>query len=152
MFVFRITKSAYAKDLTGTGAKLHGGRWNSKGIPIVYTSETRALATLELLAHIPYPSVPNDFVLITMEIPDQLTFQSISTELLPHNWFAFPHSESTRSIGNKWFNSGESVLLRVPSAIIKDEHNFLLNPMHPDFKFVNIVEKEPFEMDKRILW
>lgn len=152
MFVFRITKPLYSNDLTGTGAKIYGGRWNSKGVPMVYTSETRALATLELLAHIPYPSVPSDFVLITMEIPDHLTFQSITPEILPPNWFNFPHSESTQSIGNKWMNSGASVLLRVPSAIIKDEHNFLLNPMHPDIKFVNIVSKEPFEMDKRILW
>lgn len=152
MLVYRISKSVYAGDLSGTGAKMYGGRWNGKGVPVIYTSETRALATLELLAHIPYPFVPIDLVLTTLEISDSVKFSSISTDSLPHMWHVFPHPENIKTIGNKWITSMQSVLLRVPSAIIKDEHNFLLNPMHPDFRFVNIVSKEPFEMDKRILW
>lgn len=152
MLVYRISKAIYAHDLTGTGAKIYGGRWNSKGIPVVYTAESRSLAVLELLAHIQYPSIPADLIMSTLTIPDKIKITSVLLDTLPTNWDHFPYNPYTQQIGNNWFKEMKSAILQVPSAIVKNDHNYLLNPVQRDFGDIKIINQEPFQIDNRILW
>lgn len=149
MIVFRVCKSKYAQDLSGHGAEVAGGRWNSKGTPLVYTSDSRALCTAEIAVRTPLGIVPNDYDLVTIEIPDD-SIQTLNKEDLPFYWKSFPHNESTRKIGDVFQAEGKYLILKVPSAVVQDEYNFLINPMHPDCIKIKIVQIEPFAFDERL--
>ena len=90
MEVFRIARQPYIDDLSGTGGKLYGGRWNHKGTSIIHTSESRALAVVEFLVHVPMPIVPTDICIATIEIPDSITPEEVTVDSLPSNWRDFP--------------------------------------------------------------
>lgn len=149
MIVFRVCKSKYARDLSGHGAEVAGGRWNSKGTPLVYTSDSRALCTAEIAVRTPLGIVPDDYDLVTIEIPDD-SIQVLQKEDLPIRWKSFPHNESTRKIGDVFQAKGKFLVLKVPSAVVQDEYNFLINPMHPDKIKIKIVQIEPFAFDERL--
>ncbi len=153
MQVYRICNSQFSNDLSGEGAKINGGRWNSKGTPIIYTSSSIALATLEVLVHFPINIVPNNLVLVDIDIPESLEVETIDTRKLKKNWRMFPASECCPIVGDEWVNKSSSAVLRVPSAIIQrdNEFNLLLNPMHDDFNQISIKTSEPFLLDSRIL-
>ena len=150
MFVYRIAKKKHIRDLSGIGARLYGGRWNRKGIGIVYTSESRALALVEFLVNVPFSMLPSKLCIATVEIDDQIRPTEIPHGDLPKNWRKFPIPSELADIGSKWAVSNESLALRVPSALLPYEFNILLNPSHPDMKHVAIVDVEAFEMDKRL--
>ena len=150
MKVFRICKEKYANDLSGTGAKLVGGRWNSKGIPILYTSESRALAMAEVAVHLPYNLMPNDFVLVTIDISDNITIKEISVKDLPKKWNGFPINSSTQNIGNKFIKNNNALVLKVPSAVVAGDFNYLINSNHKDFDKIEIVSIIPFIFDNRL--
>lgn len=149
MKVYRLSKTKYAGDLLGKGAEMAGGRWNSKGTAMLYTSQTRALCTAEIAVHAPLGIIPKDFSLIAIEIPEH-SIVTISTEALQPDWKSFPHSGSTQAIGDKFVNDNEFLVLKVPSAVVQGEFNYLLNTKHPDFHQVKIVQTESFEFDKRL--
>jgi RES domain-containing protein len=147
---WRITKRRHAKDaFTGTGAKKYGGRWNNPGSAVVYTAETQSLAALELLVHLQAPELLQRYILIGVEIANSLV-QELDQSRLPRNWRVEPAPAELKTIGDEWVVNGSSVALRVPSAIVPAEHNFLLNPAHPDFKKLTIAEPVLFSFDERL--
>ena len=148
MIVFRLTTAKHAHDLSGKGAEMTGGRWNNKGIAIVYTSESRALCMLEVAVHLPLGSLPKDYVLISLQVPDG-SLQTISETYLSEDWNQFPPKPSTRQLGDTFVSERKKLLLKVPSALVPDEHNFLINPAHKDFPQVQILAVEPFLFDSR---
>jgi RES domain-containing protein len=144
MQVFRIAKTKYIKDLTGAGSRTYGGRWNHKGVGLIYTSESRSLAALEFLVHVPASIAPKDLGIVAFDIPPQVKPKKLDLAILPPNWRQNPPPEKLASIGTQWAQSKESLLLRVPSAIIENEFNVLINPLHPDLKLIKLSKPEPF--------
>lgn len=150
MIVFRLSKIRYANDLTGRGAEKAGGRWNSKGTAMLYTGETRALCTTEIAVHTPLGNIPLDFVIIALEIPNSLTIQELKPNELPTDWKLIPHSHSTQEIGDTFVINDKYVALKVPSAVVQGEYNYLLNPLHKDFRKIKVKLIEPFDFDERL--
>jgi RES domain-containing protein len=149
MIVYRLSKGKFARDLSGKGAELYGGRWNSKGVAMVYTSQSRALAFSEVAMHIPLGIVPKDYFLITIELPDNVPLFEWPHSALPTDWRTNPHSDSTQKIGDAFIREGQHLVLRVPSAVVPGDFNFLVNPAHPQMSRVTVVSAEPFEFDSR---
>ena len=151
MQVFRIAKTRSIRDLSGAGARVYGGRWNRKNIPIVYTSENRSLATLEFLVHVPLSLLPNNLSIACLEIPDDIFVEQISMAVLPKNWRDYPAPPELADLGSEWAIAMRSLLLRVPSVVVLDEFNILINPIHPDMDRVVITSAESFIFDRRLL-
>ena len=147
MILYRIVKCNYA-DLSGTGARLYGGRWNSEGRSMVYLTSSRSLGVLEALAHLSPTNLPNDYCLMTIEAPD--SFQEVESQSLPQNWHDFTEPNSLKQIGNKFLQENKYLLLKVPSAIVEEEFNYLMNPMHPKATKVKILSSKPFHFDPRL--
>jgi RES domain-containing protein len=130
---WRLIKAEHADDaFTGEGARRGGGRWNSKGVRLVYTSGSLSLATLEVMVHTHFYSALKSYVCISIDFDPSLS-QSILIGDLPDNWQADPIPQSVKKAGDRWIKNQESVILKVPSAIIPVEFNYLINPSHPDF-------------------
>ncbi|HEX2536230.1 MAG TPA: RES family NAD+ phosphorylase [Chitinophagaceae bacterium] len=149
MTVFRLSGGRYRHDLSGKGAELHGGRWNSKGTALVYTSQSRALAYAEVSIHLPLGIVPKDYHLITIHLPDTASILELPEEDLPPDWRSNPHGDSTQRIGDRFAAEATHLALRVPSAVVPGDFNFLLNPAHPMMTEVRITHTVPFEFDSR---
>jgi len=150
MIVYRIANSKYSADLSGGGAEKAGGRWNSKGFPVLYTSQSRALAAMELAVHIPFGLLPANYKIISLYIPESFSIFEIDQSSLPENWKQYPFSAATQKIGNEWLQSSAHPVCRVPSVIIEDEFNFLINPLHSAFYQVKILDSRAFEFDLRL--
>lgn len=150
MYLFRIAKTKYINDLSGTGARVYGGRWNEKGVAVVYTSESRALAALEFLVHTPMALAPKDLSIMTIHIPDSIKPKPIDLAHLPKNWDMHPAPDALAQIGSQWARSNASLLLKVPSVLINEEHNIIINPNHPDFKHLK-ASSDKFNFDDRYL-
>lgn len=146
MDVFRITKSSSSQDLSGKVARRHGGRWNTEGTAMLYTSEHVSLAALEVSAHLSLDSAPDDLSLVTVHIKDSNEPKIIRADQLPDRWRSFPAPEALAEMGAQWMQSGESLLLKVPSVIIPNEWNILINPAHPGFNAIEIREVRPFHL------
>jgi len=149
MKVWRLAKEKHAIP-NGEGAKKYGGRWNPPGIPVVYTSESLALAALQALVHVDSDLFPDDLIVFSANIPDTLTIQSLSEKELPFNWNSYPPPTSLQSIVVEWIRTNTTVGLRLPSAIIPHEYNILLNPTHQDFPQIHWEHIGPFQWDPRL--
>ena len=149
MIVFRLSKAKYARDLSGKGAEIAGGRWNSKGRAVIYTSASRALCTTEIAVHTPLGNVPMDYHLISIQVPNAAIF-ALPESKLPPDWKGFPHSMNTQKMGDKFLQDNKHLVLRVPSAVVQGDYNYLINPRHADFSKVKIVNVEPFSFDERL--
>lgn len=148
---WRITKRRHAKAaFSGAGAKKYGGRWNSPGTAVVYVSEAQSLAILELLVHLEAPDLLQKYVLISVDMPEDAV-QNLDRASLPKNWRSEPAPVQLRNIGDEWAQKGSSVVLRVPSALVPAESNFLLNPAHADFQKLVIGEPVAFSFDERLV-
>lgn len=148
---WRIVKARYAAAaFDGEGARLHGGRWNSPGTPMVYTADSPALAALELLVGLDDAAFLPGFVLRTVEIPES-EVEALDPARLPANWQANPAPRALPRIGDDWVRAGRSVALRVPSAVVPQQTNLLLNPRHPDFTALRFGVPESFRLDTRLL-
>ena len=152
MIVFRLSKSKFASDLSGKGAEKSGGRWNSKGNAMVYTSESRALCTTEIAVHTPLGNLPLDYQLITIEIPEDILIYELAQRDLPVDWKSIPHSHSTQLLGDKFITDHQYLVFKVPSAVIQDEFNFLLNPNYTESHKIKIKTIEPFNFDERLFF
>lgn len=149
MRVYRITDRSYAADpLNGIGAAQAGGRWNSRGIRVAYTGESRSLVLLEMLVHIDRNCVPPSHVLVPIDIPDAAI---ADLPLLPAGWDRHPYDPQVQSVGDQWIADGTSLALRVPSAVVRGEFNILVNPVHPTFAQVVVHPHEPLVVDARLL-
>ena len=150
MIVYRLARERFKNDLSGRGAYLAGGRWNSIGIPVVYTAESRALATLEIAVHSSLNIVPDDYFLIEIEIPNDATIMVIKEADLPLNWKSFPETNFTQVIGDNFFKTCKDLVLKVPSAIVEGDYNLLINPLHKEFTKVSVKSVKKFEFDQRL--
>ncbi len=148
MLVYRITSKKYAKDVSGMGAALRGGRWNKKGTPVLYTGESKEIALLETLVNIP-PMLAPSLVLLTLEIPNK-SITTLNINDLPTNWMNYPYPTVLSEIAENWVNKMETIALKVPSSIIDSSHNFILNCGHPNYSQVNIIEFQDFYFDPRL--
>ena len=150
MTAWRIVRAAYAASaFDGEGSRRFGGRWNSKGTRIVYTAGSRALAILELLVHLESEDLLRHYRLIPVTFPDELVAR-LDLRELPANWRRRPTPPSVRLIGDQWVRGGRSVVLEVPSVIVPDESNFLINVQHPLFAKLRIGKPQPFRFDRRL--
>jgi RES domain-containing protein len=149
MIVYRLSKTIFANDLSGLGAEKVGGRWNSPGRAMIYTSASRALSLAEIAVRIPMGNIPDDYSLITLYIPPGSTFTIQSKDLSP-DWKKIPPSRSTRILGDQFIDDKKYLTMKVPSVIVQGEFNFLLNPRHKGMKDVKIISIEPFQFDSRL--
>lgn len=150
MILYRISNCKYARDISGTGAKMFGGRCNSVGTPMHYMAENRALAALEVLVNIDNVSDTSQLCLSIFELSDE-SIEFCNLNQLPKNWRAYPSSFELQKIGDEFVKTNKYLLLRVPSAIIEDEFNFLMNVNHPLAENIKILEIKPFSFDNRLL-
>jgi RES domain-containing protein len=148
MRIYRLARASFAEDLSGTGARLVGGRWNSPGRNALYAASHISLSVLELLVHIRTIKIPPDFQLVHLEIPESLSSGFTETPKLKRNWK--DDLGYTRKIGDEFLKQKDFLLLRVPSAIVETEYNYVLNCQHADYKKIKIASVIPFEFDKRL--
>lgn len=150
MELFRIGRENYIRDLNGEGARLHGGRWNRRGIAMLYASEHISLAALEVLVHTTMPQIPQDLMLLSLSIPGNLEMETVTVKELPDTWRNYPAPQALADLGSKWAESHESLLFRVPSVVIPREWNVLINPRHEKMKKVEIADLQRFSFDGRL--
>ena len=150
MVLYRITRCVYANDLSGTGARLFGGRWNGIGRSALYLASSCALAVLEVLVHLPPLLIPEEYCLVEIEVPDN-SITIISASGLPANWKEISPPDGLQLIGNEFIEKAENLLMRVPSSIVPMEYNYILNPLHPLSSEVKILGKQPFDFDERLI-
>jgi RES domain-containing protein len=150
MEVYRITKKEHA-DLDGMGGLFGPGRWHKKGNNVIYTSEHASLAAWEKIVHVAsFENLPDDLWLINIDIPDSIEIQIVPKNILAPGWDDFPFSNETLDFGTSFLQKKEYLALKVPSVIIPDEFNVILNPLHPDIHKCRIISSEPFFFDRRI--
>jgi RES domain-containing protein len=148
--VWRLCRKRHAADaFSGEGSRLFGGRWSPVGLRIAYGSESRSLAALEVLVNVRDPGLlfAQPWAILPATIPPDLIEHP---KRVPENWRATPYGQETQAFGSEWAKAGRSVALRVPSAVVLGEFNYLLNPNHPDFRKIEIGAVAPFDFDSRI--
>lgn len=148
--IWRICAPRYAETAySGEGARLYGGRWNSKGRAVIYSSESISLAVLEQLVHVEDPTVLDAFVVVSATV-DENMIETLPPTSLPDDWRAYPAPPSLKKIGDDWLSEARSLALRVPSVTVRGQHNYLINPAHPDFASIEASEPEPLDLDPRL--
>ncbi len=147
MQVYRLVRREFALNLDGKGASLFGGKWNSAGLPVIYTALHRSLAVLEYRVNNPLPV--RDLLMVTLEVPDH-SAQSVFADQLLVDWVKYSFDSPCVRIGEQWLSSHETLLLKVPSAVVPQEHNILINPQHPFIKEVKMLDALPFLIDTRM--
>jgi RES domain-containing protein len=154
MLVYRIQRAEYAQTrediLSGIGAKLYGGRWNPKGVPLVYTSATPELAHSEFTIHLESLLLPSSHYII-LQVPDESILE-VKVETLPKNWRNQANMHLTQQFTKEWLKEKKHLALGVPSSIVPMSYNYLINPLHPDIKKVEIIKSELFIFDERFLF
>jgi RES domain-containing protein len=135
--------------LNGEGAYRFGGRWSSPGTRLVYTSEHLSLAMIEYFIHVDPEDQPQDLVMITAKVPDNVRRASISSKHLPSNWRQSPAPPELAAIGDRFVRDCRAVILIVPSVLAPDESNWLVNPHHPEFPKIRLHSVQAFEYDAR---
>ncbi len=147
---WRITKRKHARNaFSGEGAREFGGRWNNPGTAVVYTAQSQSLAALEMLVHLDSSELLQKYVLIGVEFDESL-IMSVESSALPRHWRSDPPPAEVRSIGDDWVHAASSAVLRVPSALVPGENNFLLNPEHHDFARLRFGKPLAFRFDARL--
>ena len=146
---WRLIKTRYVDSAwDGEAARRAGGRWNSPGTAVVYTSATLALALVEVLVHLRSDVLPT-FTAIPVEFEASMV-AALTRPELPRDWKATPPPSSTMVLGDRWVESGRSVALKVPSVVVPTEHNYVLNPAHTDFRRLRIGTPTAFPFDERL--
>jgi RES domain-containing protein len=147
---WRIFKPRHAAAaFTGEGARLYGGRWNSKGVPVIYTAATCSLAALEMLVHLQNQQILEAYMVAEVSFTSAMV-QIVDPATLPSNWAADPAPRRLKTLGNRWIAERASAILRIPSAVIQTEFNYLLNPNHEDFAKLTFSAARPFVFDPRL--
>lgn len=147
---WRITHARFVDSaFDGEGSYLYGGRWNNPGRRIVYVSGSLALAALELLVNGIQPYEMDQFVSISVDFPKEIV-QVLDLKTLPPHWAESPAPDETKTIGDTWVAAKTSAVLQIPSAVIPDESNFLINPLHPNSAEFKTGPARPFSFDRRL--
>ena len=150
--LWRISKRKYADTaFSGEGARRVGGRWNSRGQGMVYTSGTLSLAALEVFVHMEIEDVATMLAWIRVDVPKEVRIEHLEVAQLPPDWRNIPAPAVLATMGDDWFKSGSTAILAVPSVVIPMEYNYLINSSHPDFVKLTVESPQPFELDPR-LW
>ena len=149
MKVYRLSRARYADHISGTGSSNKGARWNSVGVEMIYTAESRALAMAEIMVHLSAAMIPKDYLMITVNIPDDLVIQQLPPEVLPPDWNVFPYLASTQTLGDSFIRDSRFPILKVPSAVVAGDFNLLINPHHKDFNRIKVEKTEKFPFDSR---
>jgi RES domain-containing protein len=151
VLLWRITRKPHLTQvLAGLGAKKYGGRWNSKGVPVIYTSETLELAVLEALVHVDIDLLPKDVYQVGFELDDK--WIKPVTSALPRDWARSPpYDPQVQAIGDAWIRSGSSLGLRVPASVLPSRCNVLLNPAHSDLRHLREVDRRPLPWPSRVV-
>jgi RES domain-containing protein len=148
---WRMFRPVHARSaFTGEGARLYGGRWNSPGVPMIYSSQSLALAALEMLVHLQSPQVLRKYLACSVTFDSEF-IDRIPLRDLPRNWRRNPAPAALRQIGDEWIASQRSLGLEVPSVVVPDESNYLFNPRLPQFTKLRIGKPKPFKFDPRLL-
>lgn len=150
MELFRLSQLKHGKTLSGKGASISGGRWNSPGVEVIYTAANRSLAMAEVAVHFTIAALPVGYMMMTIHVPDNISILEIDTKELPTGWNQFPPMKATQSIGDRFIQQGQTCLLKVPSAVTSGDFNYVLNPMHVEFKKIKITGFVPFPFDNRL--
>lgn len=150
MEVFRLTRAKYAETLSGKGAALFGNRWNSKGVEMIYTSTSRALAMAEVLVHLSLNQIPKDYKMLCIDVPDAIKITTIARKDLPKSLSKFPHTNYTQNVGDKFILKNKFCILKVPSAVVYGDFNYLINPYHKNFQKIRIKSIADFPIDERL--
>ena len=151
MEVFRLVREQFAQTLSGKGAAINGARWNSQGVEMIYTAINRSLAMAEVAVHFSIATMPKNYMMVTIDIPDDIEIKTLNTEHLPANWNQFPHPTSTQKIGNLFISENTHCCLKVPSVVTQGDFNILINPQHEEFARVRIINIEQFPFDQRMI-
>jgi RES domain-containing protein len=153
MLVYRIAKKEFIEDLSGTGAALYGGRWNPKGINMVYTAGNIALAYVEFLVHNYHLIKETSICMVTIALPQKLSILEVFPEELPVKWYDLRSKLAvTQEIGKRFIQQTGAYVLKVPSAVVPGEFNYLLNPMHQEHRYTKIMKiVDPLKYDSRLL-
>jgi len=150
MEVFRLSREKFALPLSGKGAALKGARWNSIGVELIYTAQNRSLAMAEVAVHFTLATLPDDYVMLTIKLPDDVPMKEVDESELPTNWREFPHPISTQKLGDTFVLENKYCALKIPSVVTKGDFNILINPNHRDFPSIEVTKMEKFPLDKRI--
>ena len=150
MDVFRLTSQQFANSLSGKGAAIKGARWNSIGVEVIYAAANRSLAMAEVAVHFTLATLPKNFMMVTIHIPDEIEIFKIDNSILPANWNTFPHPQSTQQIGDQFIAENKYCVMQIPSVVTKGDYNLLINPQHPLFESIQIIEVEKFPFDNRV--
>lgn len=149
--VYRLTKIRYQNLIfSGLGGLYADGRWTLRGHPVIYTSASISLAVLEYTINYRRRGWVSASVLGRATIPDNVTIDAVNPDVLPRNWFAADSPPKLREFGQRWLHASESAILKVPSAIVVEEWNYILNPQHPDFKKLVLQKPKKFHFDRRL--
>lgn len=148
MTIYRITKEKYATQFNGKGAAKFGHRWNSKGTEVIYCAESRALALAELSVYLNVTMASTKYAMLHIEVPDKTKIKTIS-KMLPENWNNYPHLKNTKVIGDEFVAEDKFLLMKIPSAIVHGDYNYIINPRHKDFINIEISAAEHFPVDER---
>jgi RES domain-containing protein len=152
MRVWRMCRQPYVSHaLDGLGGLYASGRWHRKGVPIVYTATSAALAALEVLVHVDPLTAPADLRLLTLDLPAECSTEVVEIGALPKAWADVPAPPELQLIGADWLRRAQALALSVPSAVIPMERNILINPLHPDASSIQMISDEPFSFDPRLL-
>lgn len=150
MEVYRLSRERFASSLSGKGAAIKGARWNSAGVELIYTANNRSLAMAEVAVHLTLATLPSDFVMMTIYIPDDISLIKLNTADLPEDWNVFPNPIATQKLGDSFIYQNQYCVMQAPSAVTKGDYNLLINPNHKEFKRVRIISTEKFPFDTRI--
>lgn len=148
MKLYRLGNCKFSGNLSGEGARINGGRWNSIGVPAVYFANSRALAVLEVLVHLSPIFLPDNFCMVEFEV--DLNYFEIEEENLLKDWNVFPFLKSVQKIGDQLLKENNFPIIKVPSAIVKGEFNFVLNPLHPQSANIKLMDSKSFSFDERL--
>lgn len=148
MIVYRLSNTLYAGDLSGEGARLYGGRWNHAGIPCLYMAESRALAVLEFSVNVNLARLLRNLSMVEIEIPDDIL--ALPIPQLPGNWKDAPAPAETKDLGTGLLSAASHAVIKVPSTVVPEEYNYLVNPNHPFGKTCRVLSRKDFVYDVRI--
>jgi RES domain-containing protein len=148
MEVFRISKLKRVRDLSGFGASLKGQRWNRRGTSLLYTASYRSLALLEVVVHLPvFPE--EEYAIATLDVPTE-SITALAINQLPNQWSRYLQPGALAYLTDEWLTQEKYLAFRVPSAIVEQEYNYLLNPLHPNYNEIKIKHIEAFRFDDRL--
>ncbi len=150
MHIYRIAKTQYINDLSGEGARLFGGRWNKVGDVMLYFSQNLSLSLLEIIVHVEYAKLPLDYSFLEVEIPDSSIKNIQSIDFIEPKWSTEAAVNQLQMLGSNWLKRKESLAMRVPSAVMHQENNILINPLHKDIAKLKIIKIDKMDFDPRL--